>query len=117
MSPIIMMSDWSKLPGVFSQASYVLTEANQQAYVIHLFIITPLLTTHSNQAASQNDMNLKNIDWSKVWADILSALGQAGRLLYDIRCSNLTSLLMGALGAYFLGPNCGALPPPVFCSL
>ncbi|KAG2141473.1 hypothetical protein BD769DRAFT_1662376 [Suillus cothurnatus] len=101
MSPIIMMSDWSKLPGVFSQASYVLTEANQQA----------------NQAASQNDMNLKNIDWSKVWAYILSALGQAGRLLYDIRCSNLTSLLMGALGAYFLGPNCGALFSPVFCSL
>ncbi|KAG1877419.1 hypothetical protein F4604DRAFT_1680092 [Suillus subluteus] len=82
MPPIIIVSDWSKLAdSVFSQASYALTEAKQQA----------------NQAASQKD-----IDLSKVWADILNALKQAGHLLYGIRYFIFTSSLMGALDAYFL---------------
>ncbi|KAG1805646.1 uncharacterized protein BJ212DRAFT_848010 [Suillus subaureus] len=73
MPPIIIMSDWSKLAGsVFSQASYALTEAKQRA----------------NEAASQKD-----IDWSKVWADILNALGQAGRLLVELWGTILSSIL------------------------
>ncbi|KAG1844959.1 hypothetical protein DFJ58DRAFT_843889 [Suillus subalutaceus] len=65
--------------------------------------------SQANQAASQKD-----IDLSKVWADILNALKQAGHLLYGIRYFIFTSSLMGALDAYFLGSNCGALFSPVF---
>ncbi|KAG2030917.1 hypothetical protein BDR03DRAFT_973794 [Suillus americanus] len=78
MPPIIIMSDWSKLLGsVFSQGSYALTEAKQQA----------------NQAASQKDIDLKNIDLSKVWADILNALRQAGHLLVELWGTILSSVL------------------------
>ncbi|KAG1764400.1 hypothetical protein EV702DRAFT_792375 [Suillus placidus] len=78
MPPTIIMSDWSKLSGsFFSQASYALIEAKQQV----------------NQAASQKDIDLRNVDWSKVWADILSALRQAGRLLANVWGTILSSVL------------------------
>ncbi|KAG1719809.1 hypothetical protein EDB19DRAFT_625763 [Suillus lakei] len=84
MPPAIMMSDWSKLSGsVFSQVSYALTEAKQQA----------------NQAASQKDIDLKNIDCSKIWADFLSrvssALTQASQLVTKL----LGTILSGVLFA------------------
>jgi len=74
---------------------------------------------HSNQATSQRDTGSKskNTDWSKIWDNILSALKQAGCLLYDIRCFIFTSSLMGALDAYFLGLNGATLFSPGFCSL
>lgn len=43
MPPIIMMSDWSKLPDIFFP-KVSLTEVKQQAYGIHLLAITPSLT-------------------------------------------------------------------------
>lgn len=85
MPPIIMVSAWSKLPGtVFSQASYALTgsEAKQWAY---------------NQALSQKDIDLKNNDWSKLWADILSALRQAGHLLAKLWDTILSSVLFALI--------------------
>lgn len=61
-----MMSDWSKLSGsVFFRVSNALTDGTQQP----------------NKGVSQQDIDLNNIDFSKIWAKILSALGQAGRLL------------------------------------
>ncbi|KAG1809237.1 hypothetical protein EV424DRAFT_1543120 [Suillus variegatus] len=77
MPPIIMMSDWSKLPDIFFP-KVSLTEVKQQA----------------NQAVSQKDIDLKNIDWSKIWADILNALGQAGRLLVKLWNTILSSILL-----------------------
>lgn len=66
MSPVIVMSDWSKLAGsVFSRVPYALTEARQQP----------------NQSAFQQALDPLNIDLPKIWADILSALGQTGRLV------------------------------------
>ncbi|KAG2054933.1 hypothetical protein BDR06DRAFT_954850 [Suillus hirtellus] len=77
MPPIIMMSDWSKLPDIFFP-KVSLTEVKQQV----------------NQVVSQKDIDLKNVDWPKIWADILNALGQAGRLLVELWNTILSSALL-----------------------